>query len=87
MAQQHGNISLQFRCVIAICRLLYGSSFDEIERKTGVQKRTAQRIIQRAIERVKNENINDIITYLGDVDRFGRLIRIPKGSIAFRKIR
>ena len=73
--------------MVATCRLLYGSTFEQIEQKTGVHEKTAQRLMQRAIQRAGNEDFNDILACLGDADRSGRPVRIAEGSLASRLAR
>ena len=87
MAQPRNHISLELRCVVATYRLLYGSTFEQIEQKTGVHEKTAQRLMQRAIQRIGNEDFNDILACLGDANKSKRPVRIVEGSLASRLAR
>ena len=78
--QRHGNISLQVRCAIVTCRLLFQYTFEEIEQKTGVQIDTAAKIMRRAIFQAGNKDFNDVLAYVGDIKRYRRPQRVEEGS-------
>lgn len=72
MPVHSGEIALALRHAIFTCRILFSCTFDEIERKTGVQSCTASKIMLRAIERAGCEDFHDVLAYVGDMERFGR---------------
>ena len=77
----HGSeTSYELRCAVITCRVLYESSFAEIERKTGVAQRTAEKLYQRAKFRAGCEDFNELLACVGDVERSGRPRRVPEGS-------
>lgn len=74
MRGHHGReIAYEPRCAIVTCRILYGATYDEIKRKTGVGH---QKIVTRAIERAGCEDIHEVLAYVGDLDRSGRIPRV-----------
>ena len=66
MAPHGTETSPALRVVVATCRLLYHEEFEAIEAKTGVKAHTAAGIMRRAIDRAGNEDLNDVLTCLGD---------------------
>ena len=77
----HGSeVPLPLRHAIVTCRLLYRSSFIEIERKVGVLANTAERIVKRAIWRVGNDDFYEVLACVGDAEGRGLLSRIPDGT-------
>ena len=77
MRGHHGHkVAYELRCAIVICRILYGATYDEIERKTGVGRNTARKIATRAIERAGCEDIHELLASVGDLDRSGRMPRV-----------
>lgn len=77
----HGaETPLPLRHAIVTCRILFGCTFDEIERKTGVQSRTASKIMLRAIERAGCEDFHEVLACVGDMERSGRITRVVDGS-------
>ena len=76
----HGEVPLPLRNAIVTCRLLFAYTFEEIERKTGVEARTAARIMRRAIFRAGNEDFIDCLACVGDANRYGRPVRVEEGS-------
>ena len=77
---RHGQVPLQLRCAIVTCRLLFDCTFEEIERKTGVQTDTAAKIMRRAIFRAGNEDFQDVLACVGDANRHGAPPRVSEGS-------
>ena len=77
---QHGQVPLQLRCAIVTCRLLFDCTFEEIERKTGVQTDTAAKIMRRAIFCAGNEDFQDVLTCVGDANWHGAPPRVSEGS-------
>ena len=78
--QQHGEVAYALRCAIVTSRLLFHCTFEEIERKIGVNARTAAKIMQKAIFRAGNEDFNEVLICVGDVNRTGRSVRVSEGS-------
>ena len=73
----HGNeVPLPLRYCVVTCRLLYHSSYAEIERKTGVQERTAAKIVQRVQERAFIDDFLDILGCVDNLETRGALPRI-----------
>ena len=73
----HGNeISHALRVAVVICRLLYHEEYQEIERKTGVKAFIAAAIMWRVIDKAGNEDLNDVLTCLGNWDRPGAFARV-----------
>lgn len=62
------------------CRILYGATYDEIERKTEVGHDTVRKIVSRAIERAGCEDIHEVLACVGDLDRSGRISRVVDGT-------
>lgn len=84
----HGaETSLPLRHAIVTCRILFGCTFDEIERKTGVQSRTASKIMLKAVERAGCEDSHEVLACVGDMERSGRISRVVDGSDLSAKIR
>ena len=77
----HGKeVDLPLRHAIVTCKLLYHSSWAEIEQKTGVEAHTAAKITHRAIERAGNEDFHDVLACVGNAKGRGSIARIPDGS-------
>ena len=72
MSIRDNEVSVSVRYIIIICRILYRSNYDEIERKTGVQVRIAYKIVKRIMERVDNDDFYDILTCVELIDKFER---------------
>lgn len=53
----------------------------------GVPERTAQKIYQRAKDRAGCEDFNEILACAGDIERPGRLQRVPNSTVLSRDIR
>lgn len=77
----------ELRCAIITCRILYGATYDDIERKTGVARDTARKIATRAIERAGCENIHEVLACVGDLDRSGRIPRVADVTELSKTIR
>ena len=87
MRGHHGReIAYELRCAIVTCRILYGATYEEIERKTGVRHDTARKIATRAIKRAGCEDINEVLACVGDLDRSGRVPRVADGTKLSRDI-
>ena len=76
MASYDIEISLELRVAVVVCRLLYCESFDVIERRMGVNKRSAFALMLRAINKAGNEDFHDILACLKSLDRPGGPARI-----------
>ena len=87
MPTQRIEISVPLRHAIITCRLLYRSTYDEIERKTGVKSHTASLIINRAIEKAGNDDFNDVLLCAESMQRTGRSQRVEDGTALSSKIR
>lgn len=66
------------------CRNLYD---EKIERKTGIGHDTTRKIATRAIDRAGCEDIHEVLAYVGDLDRSGRIPRVTDGTKLSRDIR
>ena len=77
---QHGQVPLQLRCAIVTCRLLFDCTFEEIERKTGVQTDAAAKIMRRAIFCAGNEDFQDVLACVGDANWHKAPPRVSEGS-------
>ena len=81
MRGYHGRkVAYELRRAIITCRILYGATYDEIERKTGVARDTARKIATRATERSGCEDIHKVLACVGKLDRSGRIPRIVEGT-------
>ena len=87
MASHGIEISLELRVAVATCRLLYCESFDVIERRTGVNKRSAFVLMLRAINRAGNEDFHDILVCLKSLDRPEGPARIEDQSDLSKTVR
>lgn len=66
----HGRkIPIEIRAAIATCRVLYREKFEETERKTGVDYKTAVEIMRRATGRAGSEDFYEVLACLGDSSR------------------
>ena len=87
MRGHHGReIAYELRCATITCRILYGATYDEIERKTRNRTDTARKIATRAIERAGCEDIQ-VLACVGDLDRSGRIPRVADRTELSKKIR
>lgn len=59
---------------------MYGATYDEIERKTRVGHNIARKIVTRAIERAKCEDIHEVLACVRDLDRSGQTPRVAHGT-------
>jgi hypothetical protein len=80
MPPRGSEVALPLRHAIVTCRLLFNCAFDAIERKTGVQSKTAQVMMRRAIERAGNEDFHDVLACVGAIEGRGALPRVPDGT-------
>lgn len=77
----HGReIPIELRVAVATCRILYRENFEEIERKTGVNHKTAAEIMRRAVGRAGSEDFYEVLACLGDLNRPGRDTRVVDGT-------
>ncbi len=77
----HGReIPIELRAAVATCRILYLEKFEEIERKTGVNYKTAAEIMRRAIGRAGSEDFYEVLACLGDLNRPGQDTRVVDGT-------
>ena len=81
------EIAYELRCAIITCRIHYGATYDDIERKTGVARDTARKIATREIERAGCEDIHEVLACVGDLDRSGRIPRVADGTELSKTIR
>lgn len=62
MRGHHGcEIAYELRCAIVTCCILYGATYDEIERKAGIGHDTPRKIATRAIERAEFEDVHEVL--------------------------
>lgn len=64
------KVTYKLDCAIVICRILYKSTFEEIEQKTGVKKDIAGKFIKCIIKLVGCEDFYEILAYIGDLEWF-----------------
>ena len=76
MSAHSFEMFLSFRHAMITCRLLYRSSFVEIERKVEILINTAERIVKRAIWRAENDDFYKVLTYVDNVKERNSLFRI-----------
>lgn len=77
----HGaEVSLALRHAIVTFKVLFGCTYDEIERKTEVQSRTASKVMLRATERAGCDDFHEVLACVGDKERSGRMPRVVDGS-------
>ena len=77
----HGReIPIELRAAVAPCRILYREKFEEIERKTGVNYKTAAEIMRRVIGRAGSKDFYEVLACLGDLNRPGRDTRVVDGT-------
>lgn len=86
MPNQGAEVSLALRHAIVTCRVLSDSTFDEIERKTGIQSPTASKIMLRATERAGCNDFQEVLACVSDMERSGRMPRVVNGIELSSKI-
>ena len=74
------EIALPLRHMVATCRILFGCTFNEIERKTGIKANSAGKLIKRAIERARCDDFHEMLAYMSTIDRPGQPTRVINGT-------
>ena len=81
------EVVYELRCAIVTCRIIFGCNYFEIEQKIGVVRGTAQTLMKRAIKRAGCEDFYEVLTFVGVMERSGRVPRVADGTNLSAKIR
>lgn len=81
------EIALPLRHAIATCRILFGCTSEQIERKTGVKADSLAKLLRRAIECVGCDDFYEVLACIGNIDRSGRSTCVVDGMELSAKIR
>lgn len=81
------EVALPLRHAIVTCRLLFGCTFDAIERKTDVQSMTATKIMREPEKRAGNSDFHEVLACVGAIEGRGPLPRVPDDTQLSANIR
>ena len=73
------TIVYQLRCVSVICQIFYKATYNKIEQKTGVRYDIVRNIMTCPIKQAGYENINEVLTYLKDLDKSCWIPQVTNG--------
>ena len=78
--QSDHEIVYEIRCVVITCRILFECTYSQIEEKLEVKQRTAQALIQRAVNRAECTDIFEILVCIRFMNRSDASQRIENDS-------
>ena len=78
--QSDHEIVYEIRCVVITCRILFECTYPQIEEKLEVKQRTAQALIQRAVNRAKCTDIFEVLACIRSMNRSDAPQRVENGS-------
>ena len=65
---------------MATCQILFGWTFDEIKRKTGVKANSAGKLIKCAIEEAGCNDFHKMLACISTIDRPGQPTKVIDGT-------
>lgn len=80
------EIALPLRHAVATCQILFGGTFEEIERKIGLKAGSSARLMRRAIDRAGCNDFHEVLACMNSIDRSGRPTRVVYGTELSAKI-
>ena len=87
MPTNASEIALSLHHAVATCRILFGCTFDEIERKTGVKANSAVKLMKRAIKRAGCNDFYGVLACITTINRPRQPTRVVDGLELSKNIR